>query len=940
MKLYIDGLPVLFPYPKIYPEQYAYMTDLKRALDAQGHCVLEMPSGTGKTVSLLSLIVSYQKYHPAGRKLIYCSRTVPEIEKALAELKRLMEYRSRYYFDPDAEDPNDPILKPPDWVDPDEDDKDDISATGGLSSRAASEDPEGSDSPSAAEQARKKGKFRRRKAKGKWASKHKLEPFLAVGLSSRKNLCVHPEVSRERRGKVVDARCRDMTNAWVCAKGREDPGSVELCTYHEELGKLQPGEMLPQGVWTLEEIKEMAKEEGICPYFAVRRSLAFVDVIIYSFHYLLDPKVAEQVSKEMSKDAIVVFDEAHNIDNVCIESLSIDLTRPMLDSAFRSINQLADKVEEVKRTDASKLQDEYAKLVEGLQAQADARNGVDGAESVMTNPVLPDDLLQEAVPGNIRRAEHFVAFLRRFVEYLKTRMRVLHVVAETPASFLQHLKDITYIERKPLRFCAERLRMLVSTLELTRLDEYASLQKVAAFATLVATYDKGFLLILEPFETENATVPNPIFHFTCLDASLAIAPVFERFSSVVITSGTISPLDMYPKMLKFETVVQESYAMTLTRSCFLPLVITRGSDQVSISSRFEVRNDPAVVRNYGTILIEFAKSVPDGIVAFFPSYLYMESIVAAWHDMGILEEVWKYKLIFIETPDAPETSIALENFRRACDNGRGAILLSVARGKVSEGIDFDHNYGRAVIMFGVPYQYTESRILKARLEFLRDNFRIRENDFLTFDAMRHAAQCVGRVLRGKTDYGLMVFADKRFAKADKRQKLPKWIAQQISDTHTNLSTDMAVVEAKLFMRTMGQPFPEGKNGVSLWDLADVEARQAKEREHFERLMQMDLEQEQRHLAGAGAKGDPAAAGVGAKGGRRADEMDIDEDDADDEFGMDEDEWLIARVEEAERLHAQRKAAAAGDTGGARIEEIDDFDAEYGDGAELFDLDLE
>lgn len=37
---------------------------------------------------------------------------------------------------------------------------------------------------------------------------------------------------------------------------------------------------------------------------------------------------------------------------------------------------------------------------------------------------------------------------------------------------------------------------------------------------------------------------------------------------------------------------------------------------------------------------------------------------------------------------------------QACDNGRGAVLLSVARGKVSEGIDFDHNYGRAVIMFG------------------------------------------------------------------------------------------------------------------------------------------------------------------------------------------------------------------------------------------------
>ena len=35
--------------------------------------------------------------------------------------------------------------------------------------------------------------------------------------------------------------------------------------------------------------------------------------------------------------------------------------------------------------------------------------------------VLPDDLLKEAVPGNIRKAEHFVAFLKRFVEYLKVR---------------------------------------------------------------------------------------------------------------------------------------------------------------------------------------------------------------------------------------------------------------------------------------------------------------------------------------------------------------------------------------------------------------------------------------------------------------------------------------------------------------------------------------
>lgn len=71
------------------------MCDLKRTLDAGGHCVLEMPSGTGKTVSLLSLIVAYQQHYPEHRKLIYCSRTMSEIEKALHELKALMRYRAK-----------------------------------------------------------------------------------------------------------------------------------------------------------------------------------------------------------------------------------------------------------------------------------------------------------------------------------------------------------------------------------------------------------------------------------------------------------------------------------------------------------------------------------------------------------------------------------------------------------------------------------------------------------------------------------------------------------------------------------------------------------------------------------------------------------------------------------------------------------------------------
>lgn len=763
MRFYIDDLPVLFPYPRIYPEQYAYMCDIKRTLDVGGNCILEMPSGTGKTISLLSVTIAYQFYYPEKRKLIYCSRTMSEIEKTLIELRLLMQYRAQEL---------------------------------GYE-----------------------------------------EEFRGLGLTSRKNLCLHPTISKERNGAIVDEKCRRITNGQLKQKidqGLIDneervkhPESKDLCSFHEILNEKDQHNLIPNGVFSFDALTSYCKQNNTCPYFTVRRMIPFCNVIIYSYHYLLDPKIAERVSREVSKESIVIFDEAHNIDNVCIEALSLDLTEDILRKASRGANKLGQAVDEMKSQDSEKLQNEYEKLVEGLREAEVARD----EELFMSNPILPQDLLDEAIPGNIRKAEHFISFLKRFIEYLKTRMKVLHVISETPMSFLQHLRELTFIDRKPLRYCSERLSLLVRTLDLSEIEDFTALKDIATFATLVSTYESGFQLILEPYEAEGSSVPNPILHFACLDASIAIKPVFDRFSSVIITSGTISPLDMYPKMLNFETVIQESYTMTLARKSFLPIIVTKGSDQVSISSRFEIRNDPSVVRNYGSLLCEFSKIVPDGLVVFFPSYLYMESIISMWQHMGVLDEVWKYKLILVETPDAQETSLALETYRKACSNGRGAVLLSVARGKVSEGIDFDHHYGRTVLMIGIPFQYTESRILKARLEFLRDNFQIRENDFLSFDAMRHAAQCLGRVLRGKDDYGIMVLADRRFSR--KRSQLPKWIAQVLNDSDTNLSTDMAVAVARQFLRTLAQPFnAKDQEGVSVWSIDDLTKYQKRRKETF------------------------------------------------------------------------------------------------------------
>lgn len=44
--------------------------------------------------------------------------------------------------------------------------------------------------------------------------------------------------------------------------------------------------------------------------------ISHANIVVYSYHYLLDPKIADIVSKELSKSSVVVFDEAHNIGKI------------------------------------------------------------------------------------------------------------------------------------------------------------------------------------------------------------------------------------------------------------------------------------------------------------------------------------------------------------------------------------------------------------------------------------------------------------------------------------------------------------------------------------------------------------------------------------------------------------------------------------------------
>jgi DNA excision repair protein ERCC-2 len=211
-----------------------------------------MPSGTGKTATLLSLIVAYMLENPhVIRKLIYCSRTVPEIEKVIAELQNLMEY----YAKNAPEKPN----------------------------------------------------------------------ITGVVLSSRKNMCIHPEVSREKDGKIVDAKCYGLTASYVRERQQYDENQAS-CQYFEGFNLEGKESHLPTGVYSLDDLKEFGRQRNWCPYFLSRFAIVHAQVVVYSYYYLLDPKVADVVSKELAKESVVVCDEAHNIGEFSSIFLHTSLT--------------------------------------------------------------------------------------------------------------------------------------------------------------------------------------------------------------------------------------------------------------------------------------------------------------------------------------------------------------------------------------------------------------------------------------------------------------------------------------------------------------------------------------------------------------------------------------------------------------------------------------
>lgn len=817
MLLTIKNVPIRFPYKTIYPEQYAYMTKLIEGYQNEAHntsntqIMLEMPTGTGKTACLIAATIGYLATNPVHhKKMIFCSRTVSQLEKVCQEIERTFNYYKKI--------------------------KNDSESLDGIPIDQHTENV--------------------------------LNQFLAVMLTSRKNMCIFDnalnktittKISR-KKGEVkteklpagsvtVDAQCyefcqaKDKKNRCPFYDGYQnsldiedahlnlaggntennmeddtsEPLSKKIKLNYNSRRKIKTKRSSTaldsiRGLWTMDRLKAYGKRTKKCPYFLAKYLLERAQIVIYSYNYLLDPKIANHISKSLTEKSIVVFDEAHNIDQVSLEAMTCRVSK-------RNLRAARQQCENLKEWSDAYLEDNS--IYEMLEAQDSGDPGVlpyiscpvtnDKMDKVVTNYANNNDKM----PKYMRQPKHFLSLLIRLIDFMDQELYNAwgtQGLEQNPNTFIYKCLEKVQIKEDALRFSSLRLRQLVVSLKSTvkgeKLENLLPLIQVATFATLVATYEDGFRVILESDDSKDTKSGN--FRLVCLDPAIALRPVLNKFKTVVLTSATLSPMSMYQELLDFQPTIEAQIKATFSRQSIKAVIASKGNDQVAMTSKFESRTDPAVVRNYGLLLVHLSQSVPDGMIAFFASYNHLENCCQQWYEADgsgkrIIERIEENKLIFVEMAGATdqESKKLMLAYKKACQSGRGAVLFAVARGRIAEGLDFTNHLARAVVVLGMPFTNTQSLVTRVRLQWIREILKISETDWLLFDACRYATQCLGRSVRGKNDYSLMVLADKRFQRKDRLSKLPYWLKNHLLQQDLDLTIESVANVALRHMKEMG-----------------------------------------------------------------------------------------------------------------------------------------
>ena len=488
---------------------------------------------------------------------------------------------------------------------------------------------------------------------------------------------------------------------------------------------------LYDGVRTPDEIYEFADEHGFCGYELLKEGVEGVDLVVCNYHHLLDPMIREQFFRWLGRDpedVIAVFDEAHNV-----ESAARDHARRTL--AERTLTRALSELDGLTESRAAHAQNIVEPFRDALrECYADTR---------------PPETDWEDVPieNDGKRDELTLAFLRRYTGpgYERDLERALELGEELDGRYEQAYKRGETATRTecPTLSAAEFLSEWFE-----HSDDEGTYPVVSVRRhTDGAEADESLPGVEGPSDGsgESREFAGRAELYTCIPQRVTRS-LFDDLHASVLMSATLRPFDVTEDVLGLGDVETMAYGQQFPERRRRTYAV----DGPKLVAR--TRDDPDVQRTVTEVLEDTVRFTPGNTLAFFPSYGEAER----YHDR--LDAGTGYL-------DEPGTSAReLREQFTAEDDG---LLCTSLWGTLGEGVSYDGDDARTVVVVGVPYPH-----LDERMDAVQGAYDAAFGDHdeespgwryaVEIPTIRKTRQALGRVVRSPSDFGARILLDARY----------------------------------------------------------------------------------------------------------------------------------------------------------------------------------
>jgi len=467
----------------------------------------------------------------------------------------------------------------------------------------------------------------------------------------------------------------------------------------------------------VEELCDWCAGRGVCPHRAALEVAERADVVVCDYNYLFEPDIAERVLERLETgldDLILIVDEAHNLPDRIRNNLSNTLRMSTITSAAREIKYIDREM----YGNLMELETIFTKLA--MKASENKEKEI---------PVDRNFLLDEM--GRVLRRRIEAISYDEFVNTLQTIAEKFETAGEATGSS-RYGKEKETAQRN-----------IVSVAEF--LDTWRTREKCVRIFSL-------------------ALRENPTLYFKLLDPSVISAPIFAQAHSTIMMSGTLCPTEMYadvlgvtPARIRGKEIVTREYNSPFPEEN-RPIVVTK-----ELTTKYTKRGEEMYRKVAGKI-DDVAQYVKGGMAVFFPSYALLKSVAAY-----LPEDISGRAMVERREMTKGEKNRLYERLRDTNDG----ILLAVQGGSFSEGMDYESNTLKAIIVVGVPLSppTLEVKTIEGYYTGIYGAEKGRLYGYY-YPAITKVLQAAGRGIRSEKDRCIIVLMDYRFAQIPYRKCLP------------------------------------------------------------------------------------------------------------------------------------------------------------------------